>query len=106
MRALRRAVEHADGWTPFRRTPEQIAEALKLARDGYGLNRPLDVAIPIRRGVYTEDKSELDIDSIRRQADAFAGAGVTHIKIGFRGPTLDGYVRAIEEFGEKVIARA
>jgi probable F420-dependent oxidoreductase len=105
MRALRRAVEHAQGWTPFRRTPEQIQEALKRARDDYGLDRSIDVAIPIRRGVYNEDKSEIDVDSIRSQVEAYAKAGVTHIKIGFRGPTLDGYVRAMERFSKEVIAR-
>jgi probable F420-dependent oxidoreductase len=106
MRALRRAVEHADGWTPFRGSPETLGEALRRARDEFGLDRPLDVAVPIRSGVYTEDKSSLDADSILRQAEALGKAGVTHCKIGFRGPTLDDYLRAMEQFSSKVIARA
>jgi probable F420-dependent oxidoreductase len=105
MRALRRAVEHADGWSPFRRSPDEIQEALRVARDDYGLDRSLDVAIPIRRGVYSEDKTEIDVDSLLRQTEAYAHSGVTHIKIGFRGPTLDGYVRAMEKFSKDVIAR-
>jgi probable F420-dependent oxidoreductase len=106
MRALRRAVEHADGWTPFRGSPETLSEALRRARNDFGLNRPFDVAVPIRHGVYTEDKSTIDADSILRQAEALEKAGVTHCKIGFRGPTLDAYVRAMEDVAEKVIARA
>jgi probable F420-dependent oxidoreductase len=106
MRALRRAVVHADGWTPFRGSPQAIGEALSRARDDFGLERPLDVAVPIRHGVYTDDKTTIDADSIRTQADAFEKAGVTYCKIGFRGPGLDDFLRAIDRFSNEVIARA
>lgn len=103
-RALRRAVEHADGWTPFRGDPEGIRADLAWARDRCGLDRPFAVAVPLRHGVYADDGS-IDARSVLGQAEAFADAGVTHLKVGFRGPSLDGFVRAMEEFGETVIGR-
>lgn len=105
-RALRRAVEHGDGWTPFLGSPTDIASMLSRARAELGLERAFDVAVPMRHGVYTPDHKRIDPDSVLRQTDSLAAAGVTHIKVGFRGPTLDGYLRALEEFAAGVIARA
>lgn len=103
MRALRRAVEHADGWTPFRAPPDRVREALARARDlGLG-DRAFDVAVPLRHGVYAEDRVSLDVEEIRRQADQYAEAGVTHLKVGFRGPGIDEYLRAMEQFAAAVI---
>ena len=106
-RALRRAVEHGDGWTPFfREDPSRVAEGVRRARDDYGLapDRAFDIAVPIRRGVHKEDGS-LDPDSIRRQADAMAEAGATHIKVGFKASTADEYVSKMETFSREVIGR-
>jgi probable F420-dependent oxidoreductase len=105
-RALRRAVEHADGWTPFRGDPDRVREALRRARDDYGLSAgsPFDIAMPLRKGVHREDGS-LDIDSIRRQVDALAEAGVTHVKIGFRAASPEEYVSKMVAFASEVIQR-
>jgi probable F420-dependent oxidoreductase len=103
LRALRRAVEHADGWTPFRGEPDTITAALRKARDEWGLDRPLAVSVPIRRGMFTADDSALDLDSIRRQVEALAGAGVTHLKVGFKGPDLGRYLVTLERFGETIV---
>jgi probable F420-dependent oxidoreductase len=103
-RALRRAVEHADGWTPFRAPPERIRDALKRARDEFGLDGPLAVAVPIRRGVYTPDDGALDIDGIKRQIDELTDAGATHLRVGFHGPTVADYVRDLETFARAFIA--
>jgi probable F420-dependent oxidoreductase len=105
MRALRRAVEHADGWDPFRGSPDQIRDALKHARDAFGLDRPFDVAVPLRRGVYIPDDKTIDVDSVLRQADAYENAGVTHLKCGFHGPTIEDYIRGMEVFASAVISR-
>ena len=105
-RALRRAVEHGDGWTPFfRENPERVREAVRRAREfGLDPNRPFDLAVPIRRGVHKEDGS-LDPDSIRRQAEAMAEAGATHIKVGFKAATSGEYVSKMETFSRDVISR-
>lgn len=103
MRALRRAVEHADGWDPFRGSPDDIRDALTHARDAFGLDRPFDVAVPLRRGVYTEDDRTLDLDSIRRQVEAYEEAGVTYLKCGFHGPTVEAYLDAMHQFAERVV---
>ncbi len=105
-RALRRAVEHGDGWTPFfRGKPERVREAVSRARE-YGLapDRPFDLAVPIRRGLHLEDGS-LDIDSILRQCDELAEAGATHIKVGFKASSPDEYVSKMETFARDVISR-
>ncbi len=103
-RALRRAVEHADGWTPFRAPPERIREALARARDEFGLtDRPFSVAVPIRRGVYRDDRRKLDLSSIERQIEALTAAGASHLRVGFRGPTLDDYLRDMGTFAERFL---
>lgn len=106
-RALRRAVEHADGWTPFRGDPDHVREALRRAREEYGLEagRRLDVALPLRRGVHKPDGSP-DVESILRRSEALADAGVTHIKVGFRAATPDEYVAKMETFAAKVLSRS
>jgi probable F420-dependent oxidoreductase len=106
-RALRRAVEHGDGWTPFfRENPERVAEGVRRARDDYGLapDRPFDIAVPIRRGLHNDDGS-VNVDNALRQSEAMAEAGATHIKVGFKAATPDEYVSKMETFARWVIAR-
>ena len=104
-RALRRAVEHADGWSPFKGDPDRIREAVRRARElGLTDDRPFDIAMPLRRGVHKPDRT-LDIDSILRQADEYADAGVTHLKVGFRAESPAEYVSKMEIFARDVIAR-
>ncbi|MGH2794217.1 MAG: TIGR03619 family F420-dependent LLM class oxidoreductase [Actinomycetota bacterium] len=105
-RALRRAVERGDGWTPFfRENPERVREAVRRAGE-YGLEpgRAFDIAVPIRRGLHKEDGS-IDVDSALRQAEAQAEAGATHIKIGFKAASADEYVSKMETFARGVIDR-
>ena len=106
-RALRRAVEHGDGWTPFfREDPTRVAEGVRRARDDYGLEpgRSFDMAVPIRRGLHNEDGS-VNVDSALRQAEAMAEAGATHIKVGFKATTAGEYVSKMEAFSRGVIER-
>jgi probable F420-dependent oxidoreductase len=104
-RALRRAVEHADGWTPFKGDPDHIREARRRA-DDYGLpeGKPFDISIPLGRGVHREDGS-LDVDSILRKAEEYADAGLTSLRVGFRAATPAEYVSKMEIFARDVIAR-
>ena len=104
-RALRRAVEHADGWTPFSGDPDRIREAWRRVRD-YGLaeGRPFDISMAFGRGMHTPDGS-LDLDSILRRAEAFFEAGATSLRVGFRAATPEEYVAKMEIFARDVIAR-
>lgn len=105
-RALRRAVEHGDGWTPFfREDPTRVAEGVRRARDDYGLaaDRPFDIAVPIRRGLHNDDGS-VNVDSALRQSEAMAEAGATHIKVGFKATSAEEYVSKMEAFARGVIA--
>ena len=104
-RALRRAVERADGWSPYSGSPDHFREAAKRARD-YGLadDRPFDISMSLPRGVHKPDGS-LDIDSILQQADNYFDAGVTCLRVGFRATTPGDYVSKMEEFSRKIIER-
>ena len=101
MRALRRACEHADGWTPFIGSPERIREALTVARGEYGISDPFAVAVPIRRDVYGDDG--LDLGGIERQIESLTQAGATHLRIGFRGPTLEAYLQDLDVFASRFL---
>ena len=104
-RALRRAVEHADGWSPFRGDADRIREAVRRARDlGLPEGKAFDIAMPLRRGVHNADGT-LNVDSILSQAEEYAEAGVTHLKLGFRASTPDEYVGKMEAFASGVLAR-
>ena len=104
-RALRRAVELADGWTPFKGDPDHVREARRRAAD-YGLpeGKPFDISMPLGRGVHKEDGS-LDVDSILRKSEDYADAGVTSLRVGFRAATPAEYVSKMEVFARDVIAR-
>jgi probable F420-dependent oxidoreductase len=103
-RALRRAVEHADGWTPFTGGPDRIREAWSRARDlGLDEGRPFDVSIPLRR-IQNPDGS-IDAGAALRNAEAFADAGATDLRVGFRADTPDEFVGHMETFAREVIGR-
>jgi len=104
-RALRRAVELADGWSPYSGSPDHFREARARARD-YGLtdDRPFDISMSLPRGIHKPDGS-LDIDSILRQADDYFDAGVTSLRVGFRAATPAEYVSKMEQFSREIIAR-
>ena len=104
-RALRRAVERADGWTPYSGSPDHFREAWSRARD-YGLtdDQPFDISMSLGRGLHKSDGS-LDTDSILRQAEEYFDAGVTNLRVGFRATTPGEYVSKMEAFARDVIAR-
>ncbi|MFN2613630.1 MAG: TIGR03619 family F420-dependent LLM class oxidoreductase [Actinomycetota bacterium] len=102
MRALRRAIQLGDGWTPFRGNPATIKAMLDDAFARWGKPDRFDVCVPLRGGIYNEDKETIDGDGVKRQLDALARAGVTYVKAGFRGPRLDDYLRGMERFARAV----
>jgi len=55
--------------------------------------------------VHAESSEEIDEAAVLARVDALAEAGATHCRVDFRGPTLDGYVRAMERFAERIIGR-
>jgi probable F420-dependent oxidoreductase len=104
-RALRRAVEHADGWSPYAGDPDHFREAASRARD-YGLpdDKPFDISMSLARGLHHPDGS-LDVDEILRQSEDYFDAGVTCLRVGFRAATPSEYVSKMETFSRSVIAR-
>ena len=104
-RALRRAVEHADGWSPFKGEPDHIREAVRRVRDyGWPDGKAFDISMAFGRGIHKEDGS-LDVDSIMRRAEEYADAGATSLRVGFRAETPADYVSKMEHFSRDVIAR-
>jgi len=104
-RALRRAVEHADGWSPFKGEPDHVREAVRRARDyGWPEGKRFDISMPLGRGIHKDDGS-LDVDNILRKSEEYAEAGVTSLRVGFRAATPSEYVSKMEVFAHDVIAR-
>lgn len=103
VRALRRALAHADGWTPFAGDPERLTETMATATGGSGLPEGFDVCAPLRRLVAAD--GSFDPDEAAARTEGLARAGVTHVKVGFRGPSLAGYIQQMRRFSETVIAR-
>lgn len=117
--AIRRAAEHAQGWSPFpiageyaRRTrtatietPDDLRrgiEALHRHAESLGRREPLDVNfVPFGAGMNTQ---ELDTKAFRRQSAELASTGVTWLSLGVPGRSREEYLASIARFGEEVIA--
>ena len=98
-RALRRAVEHADGWTPFICDPARIQALLGSVDrpDGFA------VSAPVRRMHTAEGGLDLDVATARVRG--LAAAGVTHVRVGFAGTTLDGFLGQMDRFATALSLR-
>lgn len=119
-RAIRRAVEHGDGWLPFPTTglsPGRIRTApiesladletrLAYARDhaaAVGREAPLDVCsapfdLPLHR------PTEIGADRFAAAVDALARQGVTWIVLGLPGRSRGAFLEAVARAGETWIA--
>jgi probable F420-dependent oxidoreductase len=91
MRAVRRAVELGDCWTPFIAEPEDIAGGAERASK---LGRSIEIAAPLGRLDAEDDPSE--------RAAAFVDAGAGYLKCGFRGRTPDEWLGNLERFAERM----
>jgi probable F420-dependent oxidoreductase len=115
-RAIRRAVEHADGWSPFpiragarTRTAaitglEELAARLAFARshaESVGRRDPLDV-IFIPSGMGMGDGG-VDHETVVVSCERMASIGVTWAVVGFAGETRAAEIAAMEDFGAKAL---
>jgi probable F420-dependent oxidoreductase len=88
-RSLRRAVELADGWTPFALRPTKIAEMLS----GFDLPPGFDVVLPTPP---LDPTSPGGLDATRNALDELADAGATAVHAGFVHHSLDDYLEQLE----------
>ncbi len=121
-RAIRRAVEFADGWSPFplpaggeRHTRTSAIESIddlkvgiermkRVARKS-GRTAPLDVNfVPFGLGMNASEIPEHD--RLREQFAALESIGVTWLSVGLPAPSRAGYLDALSEFSEAFIVRA
>jgi probable F420-dependent oxidoreductase len=120
-RALRRAVEHGQGWSPFPVSPalgrhtrtatlekiEQLAARIDELREHAarrGRREPLDVIfIPFGQGM--SPRALPDPDDFCEQAQRLSAIGVGWLSIGIPCPTRAAFCENVARFGETVIAR-
>ena len=120
-RAMRRVVEHAQGWSPFpapakmrERTRTASLETVQDLSDGIsrlremaseaGRQGPLDVNfVPFRR--HMNHEAPLDADGLCEQAVELEAVGVSWLTIGMPVASAGAYADAVAEFGERVIGR-
>ncbi|QXC59640.1 TIGR03619 family F420-dependent LLM class oxidoreductase [Aquihabitans sp. G128] len=118
-RAIRRAVELADGWSPFPtspavatatrtaalRTPEDLAGRLDYAREhaaSIGRTGPFDVAF-IPRGLRMGAGEPVDADAVVASCAALAAVGVNWITVAFAEGTRDGQLAQIATWATDVL---
>lgn len=120
-KAIRRAVRHCDGWSPFPARgklsaitgTDQLASVEELGRkiafarglcEELGRSRPFDVCmVPFDMTLYSGKR--LDADAILEQLEELAAVGVTWCAIALPGESRAHYVENVLWFGEEVLAR-
>jgi probable F420-dependent oxidoreductase len=120
-RAMRRAAEHGQGWSPFpvaaavgRRTrtaaiesPEALAARIRELRAlaaELGRGDALDVNfVPFGSGMH--EKALPDADAFCEQALRLEEIGVTWLSVGIPCPSRAAYCENAARFGEEIIAR-
>ena len=118
-RAIRRAVDHAQGWSPFplpraatRHTRTLAIESIDDLKAGIkrmeriaeqcGRSAPLDVNfVPFGLGMNASAIPEHD--PLREQFAELESIGVTWLSIGLPAPSRSGYLEALAEFSETFI---
>jgi probable F420-dependent oxidoreductase len=118
-RAIRRAVESADGWSPFPNparyagrtrtaaleTAADLAEALAYARDhaeAVGRPEPLTVCF-IPEGL-SMGARPVDVPRVLASMHELAGIGVDWVSVALPGDTRDAQLAAIDAFGREVLS--
>jgi probable F420-dependent oxidoreductase len=121
-RALRRAVELGDGWSPFpnparaarvTRTPpletvDDLRGMLRYAQEhaeAVGRTAPLEVAfMPLALTMLTAG-ARWEADRVVEEAEALRSAGVTYLVVNLPGDSRSELGDDISRFGEEVITR-
>jgi len=119
-RAIRRAVEHGDGWIPFPtlgiasdrirtaaiESVEDLAERLAYARAyaaEVGRERPLDVCF-VPFGLSMHRRDGVDPVRFRDSVEELAALGVTWLTLALPGDTRAAFCDAVRRFGDEVLA--
>jgi probable F420-dependent oxidoreductase len=119
-RAIRRAVELGQGWSPFPNppsvaartrtaallTPEDLAGQLDYAREHaakVGRTEPLEVAF-IPKGLSMRQREEgLQVEQVVSSCTALSEVGVGWVTVAFPGDDVGAQLESIAEFGESVL---
>ncbi len=119
-RAIRRAAEHAQGWSPFP-TPAGYASRARTAalenvgdlRDGIAMLREqadragrdevLDVNL-VPFGSRMNSQEPIDYPAFREQMAELESVGVTCVTVGVPGTSRSAYLDSLARFGEEMIA--
>ncbi len=118
-RAIRRAVELADGWMPMPspagsekrlKTPsisslDELAERLDLAHEhaeSVGRTAPLEVVfMPLGLDMFTN--AGVDVEMVVQSTKAMADVGVTYSTVTLPGDDRDTFLANLRRFGEDVL---
>ncbi|MGI9431124.1 MAG: TIGR03619 family F420-dependent LLM class oxidoreductase [Myxococcota bacterium] len=118
--AMRRAAEHAQGWSPFPvagqfagrtrtasiETVGDLGEGIRYLNEHaktIGRSEPLDVNF-VPFGSRMNSNAPLDADAFRAQVEALEAVGVTWLSVGVPGKSRAEYLDSIARFGADVIA--
>jgi probable F420-dependent oxidoreductase len=121
-RAIRRAVELADGWSPFPagrgmaaatrtaalRTAEDLARSLEYARahaDAVGRTAPLTVCF-VPEGLSMADDGGVDEEEVVASIGRLAAIGVHWVTVALPGETRDAQLAAVDRFSGVLAAVA
>jgi probable F420-dependent oxidoreductase len=119
-RAIRRAVELADGWCPFPSPPkaaartrtaaitgvDDLADGITYAREhaaSVGRDTPLTVTF-VPEGLAMGGSTEVDEERVRSSIRDLAAIGVDWVTVALPGETRDAQLSAIDRFGAAVLA--
>ena len=97
-RSLRRALELADGWSPFRLSIAELRPMLDERRDESAGREGFDLVFPPDPPL---DPRE-DPDGVKRVLDAYGGMGATGLALRFVHRSREHYLDQLEAFGRLV----
>jgi probable F420-dependent oxidoreductase len=119
-RAIRRAAEHAQGWSPFP-TPAGYASRARTAaienlddlrrriamlreeEDRAGRSKPLDVNL-VPFGSRMNSQEAIDYHAFREQLAELESVGVSWVTVGVPGTSRVAYIDSLARFADEVIA--
>jgi probable F420-dependent oxidoreductase len=115
-RAIRRTVDHAQGWSPFPlpaagtgvtrssaiESVDDLARGIEQMRryaEEKGRTEPLDVNF-VPFGLEMNRRRPLEVDSLREQFAALEAIGVTWVSVGMPTASRETYLEAVAEFAD------